>query len=138
MTTLTPEQIINGNKDIAKLMDKAFHERSYASQSSPTVKYVPHVSELKYHSSLDWLLPVLEKIKTLGADVEINLNGMLEKVEVFHSHVSIRYSLTLINMLKDEGFLYSKTYYIKDRTVIEAAWLACVEFIEWYNKQENL
>ena len=50
------------NKLIAEFMGVDFHERSTMSVVSRQVKYQPHISELKYHTSWDWLMPVLKKI----------------------------------------------------------------------------
>ena len=147
MTTPTPEQIINGNESIAKFMEmsKGHPDKQESRWKNRWFeKLVVDGNEfetgsshefLLFHAHWNWLMPVFEKIKAVGADVEINLSGMLEKAGVPHGYVSISYSLTLTDMFKDEGFLYSKTYYTKDRTLIEAAWIACVEFIEWYNNQ---
>tara|TARA_R110000803_G_scaffold133018_2_gene200206 strand:- start:649 stop:915 length:267 start_codon:yes stop_codon:yes gene_type:complete len=52
------------NKLIAEFMGADFHERSTMSAVSRQVKYQPHISELKYHTSWDWLMPVVEKCYT--------------------------------------------------------------------------
>ena len=66
-----------------------------------------------YHSSLDWLMEVVEKIESLG--YYVNITG---------TYVSI-------------GAIESKTNPIfieKDSDIkIEAVYNACVEFIKWYN-----
>ena len=50
------------NKIIAEFMGADFHERSTMSAVSRQVKYQPHISELKYHTSWDWLMPVANEI----------------------------------------------------------------------------
>ena len=60
-------------KLIAKFIGTKFHERSTTSQCSPTVKYIPHISELKYHKSWDSLMPVVQSIYQFGMDNELTL-----------------------------------------------------------------
>ena len=73
-------------------------------------------TELKYHSSWDWLMPVVEKIETIdfvviikhGECVVVNNSGNTPK---FIQQVST--------------------------TKIESTWLACVKFIKWDNDQKR-
>ena len=52
---MTQEEIIEGNKTIAEFMDM---------QNNP---FPPEVDELRYHTSWDWLMPVVEKISEVAA-----------------------------------------------------------------------
>lgn len=85
---------------------------------------------LKYHSSWDWLMPVVEKIADIPMEGFIN-----EETE-------------------DGGYAYPITFGMRTEigewmvrfrghglhqadTLIQAAWLAVVDFIQWRNTQNN-
>ena len=71
--------------------------------------------ELRYHSSWDWLMPVVEKIESLGYTVDIaNSDYQIRKTG------------------DTEAFIF---HYGPDRPKIKAVYEAVVEFIKWYNKQ---
>ena len=75
-----------------------------------------YLHELKYHSSWDWLMSVVEKI---------------ESVQAWHVEISTD-SCTLHNGLLKEPIF--ETYM---KTKIEATYNAVVEFIKWYNKEKK-
>lgn len=64
MTTLTQEQIIEGNKLIANFKGWIWPE------DAEYRLYEEHA--LKYHSSWHWLMPVIEKIESIGWQVCID------------------------------------------------------------------
>ena len=65
------------------------------------------LNELKYYTSWDWLMPVVEKIEKTTAFV--NIKGCLVNV--------------------------SNIVDVSAPSKIEAVWIAVVEFIEWYNNK---
>ena len=68
------------------------------------------LNELKYYTSWDWLMPVVEKIqKTNLGDVVIHGKNLVE----------ISYN--------------QQTQLYFESSLLKNTWLACVEFIEWYN-----
>ena len=71
---------------------------------------------LKYHSSWDWLMPVVEKIESLNHPVYINSNNCViyEKVGRNHGWFIDNYA----------------------DTKIEATWISCVEFIKITSKKQ--
>jgi hypothetical protein len=75
-----------------------------------------YLHELKYHSSWDWLMSVVEKI---------------ESVQAWHVEISTD-SCTIHNGLLKEPIF--ETYM---KTKIEATYNAVVEFIQWYNKEKK-
>jgi hypothetical protein len=89
-----------GNKLIAEFMDrnKAFDPRDKIYQ---------------YHSSWDWLMPVVEKIEAM--------RGTHLLMKPFGCEI-LMFGKSLINEVGN--------------TKIEAAWLAVVEFIKWYNQSK--
>lgn len=79
----------------------------------------------QYHSSWDWLMPVVEKIENKlkwKYEVEIGNN-------VYHPDIMYRCTI------HDAG---NATYLeFESKTKIEAVWLAVVEFIKWHNNQNK-
>ena len=88
------------------------------------------LEELPFHSSWDWLMPVVEKIeKSLCTD---NKTG-----NRFYPYVSI--GLTHCEITKSQKFV-GEDWYVVSRcgnSKIEATWKVVVEFIKWYNNQEK-
>lgn len=78
--------------------------------------------DLKYHSSWDWLTPVIEKIESLNVSTEIAYRQGLK------AHVC-----TLLSY--DPNVELSITEMGKSK--IEITYLAVVEFIKWYNKSKK-
>jgi hypothetical protein len=68
---------------------------------------------LIYHSSWDWLMPVVEKIEAM--------RGTHLLMKPFGCEI-LMFGKSLINEVGN--------------TKIEAAWLAVVEFIKWYNQSK--
>jgi len=76
-------------------------------------------SQVRYHSSWDWIMPVVEKIESLGYDSRIignNSDGgfLCDFVDIENNEAACKTSYT---------------------SKIQAVWLAVVDFIRWYNEQ---
>jgi len=113
---MTQELISQGNKMIAEFMgaDKAIDPRDL----------IYH-----YHTSWDWIMPVVEKIESMS----VNTKWIGDNVYLRH------YPSMPLN-----GRFYARfcsatscnNWYIGDvcgSSKIEAAWLSTIEFIKWYN-----
>ena len=78
--------------------------------------YTP--DEMKYHTSWDWLMPVVERINDT------------ERYEVCigncHCHIT--------DIENDNYKIRALTLSLQGKTTIEATHLAVVEFINWYNR----
>jgi hypothetical protein len=122
-TTLTQEQIIEGNKLIAEFMGWHYNSKynQWCMMEDLTIldgeEYAGEwFRVLKFHSSWDWLLPVIRKIRDY-------LNNMPERPSKNHCckgdliEVDIQCALWEIN--------------------IENTWQHTVEFIKWYNSQSK-
>lgn len=87
----------------------------------------------KYHSDWNWLMEIVEKIESLGANVWVVKNKV--KVTIIGELAQ-----KLNNSLYDTEFEgYDFEYYTQE-TKIEAVYNACLEFIKWHNsakKDEN-
>ena len=84
------------------------------------------LNELCYHSSWDWLMTVVEKIKDIADKDE---DGRME--------FSIKFELDFINGVQvwaQNKRLYFSTAFGEGQ-LIEAVYGGVIEFINWYNKQ---
>jgi|LakMenE18May11ns_1017448.scaffolds.fasta_scaffold9792514_3 hypothetical protein len=83
-------------------------------------------NELCFHSDWNWLMEVVDKIESLGyisnQDSRI-CEGSLKPIYYFR---------IFIKHYKGQNVGYSKA-----NTGIEAVYNACVEFIKWYNDENN-
>ena len=75
---------------------------------------------LNYHSSWNWLMPVVEKI------IKDNMTDFYDEFDMCKSD-------TFFVTIGSDG-AYS-SHGISKNSLIEATWLAVVEFIKWYNTQ---
>jgi len=122
---MTQEEILEGNKLIAEFMGGQSKEkcspwiRGYISEEEINFQEEdypenPHdgscwkFSELKYHSSWDWLIPCINKI--------------------YQSNEYYKW--------KDASGQFENEVFINTK-FIEVTWSAVVEFIKWYNKHKN-
>jgi hypothetical protein len=108
------KEILEGNKLIAK----------FRKIDTGRVLYPYHIEgewledrDLEYHSSWKWLMPVVEEIESMGYIIEI---------------AGCDYQIRVYGEL--EAFIFSYGVETDKRTAI---WMACCEFIEWYNEQEK-
>lgn len=128
---MTPkdEKVSEGNRLIAEFdgwYQKERHPPGIFSKENPYYrnngKEAASVHGFKYHSSWDWLMPVVEKIANYqftGSEMEAD------------------YSYPRTFGMKDSNgnmmFRFNRGPLFSARTLIEATWLAVVEFIQWYN-----
>lgn len=109
------EEVIEGNKLIARFMGEVTTET--AEWISTTKRLV---SELAYHSSWDWLMPVVEKINAM--------DNREYDVIIWRSdcHINNR-----------EQVLIESSILRGNMTLIETVWGCIVEFIKWYNQNQK-
>lgn len=105
-------EILEGNKLIADFMKWQHHEN---------VSYDNHeMSQLKYYLSWDWLMPVIEKISKMP------IIGATEQSDTCYPRT--------FGMLQDDTglpmFRFNCCCLYVGGTLIEAAWIAVVEFIK--------
>ena len=120
---MTPKEILEGNKLIAEFMnleeiDGFTTSLSGLEVSAKGYKYEYEfvlLDDLRYHSSWDWLMSVVEKIEFLsGHLVEIGLTSCtIKNIDLTWVHTS-------------QGI-----------SKIESVWLACLAFIKWYNQNKE-
>lgn len=133
MELLDKEKILKGNKLIAEYMGGVSHEKetsfikgyigldelNFQSEDYPEKIHDGSCwkfSELKYHQSIDWLIPVINKIKKSEQFAIISDND--DKWEV---------------SIETTGYHYVTHTYQISESLVEACWLACIEYIEKFN-----
>ena len=112
---------IENNKIIAEFLSVKIHP----CETIENFKFLPieerglyngyFIDELKYHEDWNWLMEVVEKIESLGYRIEI----------VKH--------ICRIYLSNKETIIISE-----NTPKIEAVYIACVEFIKWYNNQNKV
>ena len=88
------------------------------------------IEDTHYHSSWDWLMPVVEKIETLfnhGIDVNILSDGTTIEQLRDDENGELHHPVEIVRMTAGE---------IDYKNKIQHTWLAVVEFIEWYNNKK--
>jgi hypothetical protein len=122
---MTQEEILEGNKLIAEFMGAKLitDDPNFMGGNVPFFRLAKFNDiernytkyELKYHSSWDWLMPVVEKIeKELFWQIELYRN----QCKIWH---------------ETDG----KTLWRETESKIQSTWLAVVEFIKWENKNKQ-
>lgn len=128
---MTQEEIIEGNKLIELFYsgrtlstDGTFFGRKQGMPKQYENWYdIVSVGDLKYHSSWDWLMPVVEKINDTGIDNYGEIG-----VFIFPNNVVIGESsndpITMCTIANH-------------KSLIQMTWTAIVTFLKWYSKQPH-
>ena len=118
---MTQEEIIEGNKLIAKFMGAKWYD-NYMGDSpcwkggDKEMRYLlDNTTHLDFDSSWDWLMFVVVKIESLANVVTIEGN------------------MCIIN---DYKYANEYAHQASDNSKIEATWLAVIKFINYYNQQK--
>ena len=151
---MTNEEILESNKLIAEFVgwkqsdgqDGIYHKDQWYSDK---YDFLPPEQVFKFHSSLDWLMPVVEKIESLGSNIIMG-RTLYSRFEITHNHIKLNWSKGNSYQLYLEVIPYwmdgrrntigvNKEYLRveiqQETTKIESLYIAVVEFIKWYNKQ---
>jgi hypothetical protein len=124
-------ETIEGNKLIAEFMGGEIRKGRKVETvmmdgvNGPFVS--ERVSDLKYHTSWEWLMPVVEKIEILSASI------------YWAFSVEIRKNFCAVychEKGKQDGMIYQTPYGTNPKSKIVAVWDAVIAFIQWYNKQK--
>ena len=102
------------NKIIAEFIGYKEYVNEGAIQLYIKDKVVKSIGQLDFHSDWNWLMQVVEKIESLGYRVTI-----------------VRH-ICRIDLTEEIKLIISE-----DIKKIEAVYTACLEFIKWYNKQNQ-
>jgi len=89
-----------------------------------------HESHLRYSSSWDWLMPVVEKIESIGYATKIRYEAFTQGEEMGYHDIEI------FTLNENNGYL--RVACCTERIPkIQAVYKAVVEFIKWYNTQKT-
>ena len=133
---------IENNKLIAEFMGlKTIKESDVLDWGKLNVNSDSISENQRYHKSFDWLMPVVEKINKFHVSIRPFKYGNPElvKLKILENKVTIEGSFWInpntINgnywvNLKKKSFKY-------DKNLIDAIYLAVIEFIKWYNEHNK-
>jgi hypothetical protein len=114
---MTTEQ---GNKLIAEFMGEKIIGNGIEVKSNAFGSGTKTIHSFEYHSSWDWLMPVVEKIAANSPDHEWDIDMGKTFCSVY------------LRNLDDGRYLYG--VYGSDDKPLPAIYQAVIQFIEWYNK----
>jgi hypothetical protein len=128
--------IKEGNKLIAEFLGAEIKDNTYcfhlgnpAYQIQIEQMSFEDIGRLQYHTSWDWLMPVVEKIESIH-----NKHDGYYAVYIGSNSCTIQ-GTELHRALKDiEG--YGAVYFdnVTNGTKIESTWQAVIHFIQWYKE----
>lgn len=78
------------NKLIAEFMGLQFSKGEYYRPLYNSGDWIPE-NELQYHTSWDWLMPVVQKIKRTDLSREMVMQGMDELIDGFDTDIETTY-----------------------------------------------
>lgn len=125
---LSPKEVDENNEKLAKFLGwyQEDDERDTWWEVMGHAIYVACRStrDMKFHESLDALLPVLNKIESLNSNNGLKLY-----------HVYITSDLTAIERNMIRGFMSSVVVRrMSTNNIIENTWLCFVDFVDWYDE----
>ena len=134
---MSEQEILEGNRLIADFMQVDYSGKEQIMWRPGA--YIPFTEKcLRYHSSWDWLMSVVNKIENIGSIVEIH--GTRHALEKINLH-SCRIHYSIFNTVTDKYvadeivlFRYNTKFNISK---INCVYEAVVEFIKWHNQQNN-
>lgn len=87
--------------------------------------------DLKFHTSWDWLMPVVEKIESLPPIQFLDRDWIGFDVKIYKTFNTQTHYCT-VKYLKEKGEFTISNGFSK-QSKIEAVYNACIDFIMWYN-----
>ena len=121
------EELIVNNILIAKFLGTQVREEGIF-KLPLSDNYLYTYNELHFHSDWNWLMLVVDKLTDIGVEVSV--------LNVFHNQVfKYKYVSFCYHRFRLTNVLGVGENRYKD--IISATYNACVEFIKWYNTQNN-
>lgn len=120
---MSEQEILEGNKLIAEFMGIYNSQLLLNINENIGSQYIPYlgddyISNLKFHSSWDWLMPVVEKIEN---DLQDSFN-----VDIINKN-----QCEIVR--NGNEFICGYGFETINHSKIEAVYNSIVEFIKWYN-----
>ena len=140
-------EILEGNKLIANFLGWETFSRYHSWKCKNVIQYdqslldEPYINENDgylyeeselFHSSWDWLMPVIDKIEHL---YETPTSLPLFGINSHHCCFALTYPHKYTKFIA--GCYPTSPEKIKANSKIEAAWMVAIEFIKYYNKQKQ-
>lgn len=93
---------------------------------------------LEYHTSYDWLMAVLEKIKNTKSIVIYGAyrEAEGENVDIILHNLSISLHYCTLKIEYGRRFKTITRYYDKDGGMLNSVYCMVIDFINWYNNQK--
>lgn len=132
---MTDKEIQKGNKLIAEFMgwEKGATEEMYDFPENFSSFLVDEYHEIlpksmKFHSSWNWLMPVVDKIEDLPYTNVYTGKTYLGEFHIEITHETPGYKHNQVN----------KVVFVKDKNLskLQSYYKAVIEFIKWYNTQK--
>jgi hypothetical protein len=112
-------EILEGNKLVAEFMGatKGFNSKDGEFYYLPNNVPSYLIKELKYHSSYDWIMPVVQKIINLGWQFQLNSYGISNSAE----------------FIKTGSYIKNTDW----STPLLATYNVVIDFIKWYSNSDK-
>lgn len=151
---MTEQEILEGNKLIVEFAEFDYlNDFNYTEENEEGWYNSDGMccgKELKFHSSWDWLMPVVERIELLGSNIIMN-RTLYSRFKINHNCVKLSWSknnnyqlylevlpywmegrINTLNIDKE----YKRIKIKQETTKLEALYIVVVEFIKWYNQNK--
>lgn len=115
---MTQEEITSGNKIIAEFIGLHFHKVGWVDATHIDGNY--ECEELKYHSSWDWIMPVVEKICKIDSGS-------------YSFEIDNPFGVTI----KRHSFKPDEVLFFRSYEGIESVFALVVEFIKWQRESSG-
>jgi hypothetical protein len=129
---MTQKEIIEGNKLIAEFMgyektiySDVFRGELYALDVSKGEIYA--ISQMQYHTSWDWIMPVVEKIESIEDCEKNNFQFSIlsdNECEIFGKYIDYQHPR------------FSYLNCVKENSKIKSVYKTAIDFIKWYNENK--
>lgn len=116
------KEIIANNKLIAEFMDALTLDSNGNSKED--------ITKFKYHSSWGWLMPVVERIESLGFVTKIKTSPTISKKWTIHHMIVQKDSI------KDIKYVEIKSEYAENESKVSLVYRGVIAFIKWYNENK--
>lgn len=91
------------------------------------------LKEAKYHYDWNWLMPIVEEIENLGYSITIGTSYRKDKSKRTYCEIGTPEMWNFELTLKDSPEPIIELDEKNGNSKITNVWLACIEFIKWYN-----
>ena len=127
---LIPQEALESNKLIAEFVDVILSNYTTYDGEIPQ-RY--HINDLKYHSSWDWLMPVVEKIEDTLIDLVNDDRTYYDTIVTAEGSICSR----IEHCDKKYYVSFGHIYEFGGNNKLETTYKAIIEFIKWYNSQKE-